>query len=67
MEWATAAFADLLGTRLQCAAFGYMGDYIANVSDGSHQYFAWGDNRNRVTNFLYPNGRADPDVFFAKQ
>jgi hypothetical protein len=48
-------------------AFGYMGDYIANISDGSHQYFAWGDNRNRVTNFLYPNGRADPDVFFAKQ
>jgi len=23
-------------------AFGCMGDYIANVSDGSHQYFAWG-------------------------
>jgi hypothetical protein len=48
-------------------AFGYMGDYIANVSDGSHQYFAWGDNRDTVTNFLYPSGRADPDVFFAKQ
>ncbi len=48
-------------------AFGYMGDYIANVSDGTHQYFAWGDNRNHVTDFLYPNGRNDPDVFFAKQ
>jgi hypothetical protein len=48
-------------------AFGYMGDYIANVSDGSHQYFAWGDNRDRVTDFLYPSGRNDPDVFFAKQ
>ena len=48
-------------------AFGYMGDYIANVSDGSHQYFAWGDNRDTVTNFMYPNGRADPDVFFARQ
>lgn len=48
-------------------AFGYMGDYIANVSDGSHQYFAWGDNRNRVTDFLFPNGRNDPNVFFAKQ
>ena len=48
-------------------AFGYMGDYIANVSDGSHQYFAWGDNRDTVTDFLYPNGRADPDVFFARQ
>ena len=48
-------------------AFTYMGDYIANVSDGTHQYFAWGDNRDRITNFLYPNGRADPNVFFAKQ
>jgi len=44
-----------------------MGDYIANVSNGSHQYFAWGDNRDTVTDFLYPNGRNDPDVFFAKQ
>jgi len=48
-------------------AFGYMGDYIANASDGTHQYFAWGDNRDRVTNFLWPNGRNDPDVFAAKQ
>lgn len=48
-------------------AFTYMGDYIANVSDGQHQYFAWGDNRDIVTNFLWPNGRHDPDVFFAKQ
>ena len=46
---------------------GYMGDYIANVSDGSHQYFAWGDNRDRVTNFLWPSGRNDPNVYFAKQ
>jgi len=45
----------------------YMGDYIANVSDGSHQYIAWGDNRDIVTNFLWPSGRHDPDVFFAKQ
>jgi len=48
-------------------AFGYMGDYIANVSDGSNAYFAWGDNRDSVTDFLFPNGRNDPDVFFAKQ
>ena len=48
-------------------AFGYMGDYIAATSDGSHQYFAWGDNRDIVTNFLWPSGRNDPDVFFAKQ
>jgi hypothetical protein len=46
---------------------GYMGDYIANVSDGTHQYMAWGDNRDIVTNFLWPSGRHDPDVFFAKQ
>jgi hypothetical protein len=45
----------------------YMGDYIANVSDGDHQYIAWGDNRDIVTNFLWPAGRHDPDVFFARQ
>jgi hypothetical protein len=45
----------------------YMGDYIANVSDGGHQYLAWGDNRDVVTNFLWPSGRHDPDVFFAKR
>jgi hypothetical protein len=48
-------------------AFGYMGDYIANVSDGSRSYFAWGDNRNKVINFTHPQGRNDPDVYFAKQ
>lgn len=48
-------------------AFAYMGDYIADVSDGSQQYIAWGDNRDVVTDFLYPQGRHDPDVFFAKQ
>ena len=48
-------------------ATGYMGDYIANASVGSHQYFAWGDNRDKVKDFLYPKGRNDPDVFFAKK
>jgi hypothetical protein len=48
-------------------AFGYMGDYIASVSDGQHVYMAWGDNRDVVTDFLWPAGRHDPDVFFAKQ
>jgi hypothetical protein len=48
-------------------AYGYMGDYIANVSDGSHTYLAWGDNRDIVKNFLWPNGRHDPDVFFARR
>ncbi len=46
---------------------GYMGDFIANVSDGSRQYFAWGDNRDKVTNFLWPTGRNDPNVYFARQ
>jgi len=44
-----------------------MGDYIANVGSGSHVYFAWGDNRDTVTDFTFPQGRNDPDVFFAKQ
>lgn len=48
-------------------AFGYMGDYIANVSDGTNQFFAWGDNRDIVKNFFWPQGRNDPDVFFAAQ
>lgn len=46
--------------------FAYMGDYIANISDGSHPYFAWGDNRDTVTNFMWPHGRHDPNVYFAK-
>jgi hypothetical protein len=45
----------------------YMGDYIANVSAGGRELFAWGDNRDIVRNFLYPSGRNDPDVFFAAQ
>ena len=44
-----------------------MGDYIANVSAGSHLYFAWGDNRDTVKDFMFPHGRNDPDVFFAKK
>ena len=46
---------------------GYMGDYLANVSFNNHRYFAWGDNRNTLTDFMYPAGRKDPDVYFAKQ
>jgi hypothetical protein len=45
----------------------YMGDYLANVSDGRRQYFAWGDNRDRVRNWLYPGGRHDPNVYFARR
>jgi hypothetical protein len=44
----------------------YMGDYIANVSAGGHRFYAWGDNRDVVTDLLYPQGRPDPDVFFAR-
>lgn len=44
----------------------YMGDYLANVSVGGSLYLAWGDNRNVVHNDLYPSGRLDPDVCFAK-
>ena len=47
-------------------AWGYMGDYVANVSAGGHRYLAWGDNRDRVTNWLWPQGRPDPDVFFVR-
>jgi hypothetical protein len=48
-------------------ARGYMGDYIADISVGSHLYFAWGDNRDTVKDFMFPQGRNDPDVFFAKK
>jgi hypothetical protein len=29
--------------------------------------FAWGDNRDIVRDFLFPNGRNDPNVYFAVQ
>jgi hypothetical protein len=45
----------------------YMGDYIASATDGTHRYYAWGDNRDRIVNVEWPNGRNDPDVFFAKR
>jgi hypothetical protein len=48
-------------------AFAYMGDYISNVSDGTRPYFVWGDNRDIVTNFMWPHGRHDPNVYFAKE
>ena len=40
----------------------YMGDYLANVSDGGRQYFAWGDNRDRSATGCNPTGRHDPNV-----
>jgi hypothetical protein len=42
-----------------------MGDYIGSATDGTKQYVTWGDNRNVVHDPLWPQGRPDPDVFFA--
>jgi len=44
-----------------------MGDYNAITSDGSLLYLAWGANRDVVRTPLYPTGRNDPDVFFARR
>jgi hypothetical protein len=45
----------------------YMGDYVSIVSSGGRQYFAWGDNRDKVVNQLWPSGRNDPNVYFARR
>ena len=47
--------------------FGYMGDYLGSATDGTKTFYAWGDNRNTLTNFTHPSGRHDPDVYFAKK
>ena len=44
-----------------------VGEYLGTFLNGGDLLAAWGDNRNIVTNFLWPQGRRDPDVFFAKQ
>lgn len=44
----------------------YMGDYNQMAADERFFYLAWGDNRNILKTTNYPNGRPDPDVFFAK-
>ncbi|MCX8103805.1 MAG: glycoside hydrolase [Candidatus Bipolaricaulota bacterium] len=44
----------------------YMGDYNQMAADERFFYLAWGDNRNILKTERYPNGRPDPDVFFAK-
>ena len=44
----------------------YMGDYISLTGHGGNLHAAWGDNRNTVTDGLFPGGRADPNVFYAK-
>jgi hypothetical protein len=45
----------------------YMGEYIAVAGDADSFYYAWGDNRDRVVSTTYPNGRPDPDVYFARR
>ena len=45
----------------------YMGEYNAVVADGADFLYAWGDNRNIVTTPFFPEGRPDPDVFFARK
>jgi hypothetical protein len=73
-EWSTRVLTTAASPGVQTVpqfdptiAWAYMGDYIASVTDGSHRYYAWGDNRDRVTNDLWPKGRNDPDVFFASR
>ena len=45
----------------------YMGDYVANVSDGKNQYFALGRQPGRREE-LHVSGRPSRlDVFFARQ
>lgn len=43
----------------------YMGDYNAITADATAFYLAWGDNRNILKTPAYPDGRPDPDVYFA--
>jgi hypothetical protein len=44
----------------------YMGDYNQMAADAQFFYLTWGDNRSILKTERYPNGRPDPDVFFAK-
>jgi hypothetical protein len=44
----------------------YMGDYNQMAADAQFFYLTWGDNRSILKTEKYPNGRPDPDVFFAK-
>jgi predicted 3-demethylubiquinone-9 3-methyltransferase (glyoxalase superfamily) len=43
-----------------------MGDYNQMAADAQFFYLTWGDNRSILKTERYPNGRPDPDVFFAK-
>jgi hypothetical protein len=44
----------------------YMGDYTAALRAGGTTYAAWGDNRDVVVDGVWPEGRPDPNVYFAK-
>jgi hypothetical protein len=43
----------------------FMGDYIHVIADSERFYMVWGDARNTVISPAYPQGRPDPDVYFA--
>jgi sugar lactone lactonase YvrE len=45
----------------------YMGEYNAITNDGDDFLFLWGDNRNVISTPFFPDGRNDPDIFFARQ
>ncbi len=42
----------------------YMAEYNHMATQGSTLYLTWGDNRKTLFTPDFPNGRADPDVFF---
>lgn len=44
----------------------YMGDYNHMTADDQFFYLAWGDNRQLLKTQQFPEGRPDPDVYFAK-
>jgi hypothetical protein len=43
-----------------------MGDYLGVQRDAGTSYTAWGDTRDVVVNAFWPQGRPDPDIYFAK-
>lgn len=45
----------------------YMGEYIAVAAGDESFFYAWGDNRSTLVTSSYPNGRPDPDVYFAQR
>ncbi|MFN2545154.1 MAG: hypothetical protein ABR600_11400 [Actinomycetota bacterium] len=44
----------------------YMGDYLGVARVAGTTYAAWGDTRDVLVNAYWPEGRPDPNVYFAK-